>query len=357
MEFTVQYLSFFVIHSEGSDTAATKAYKHYQTMDGYAYAHSELKHFLDGEFTRICKRKVEKNPNSEHSPTKIGRFIVEPGYELSSNPNYNLFLKLQSATGTAEFHNCCDDMIRMYMDTSAVRGGAMIIASAKLDMYFDEPFIFVLKCDFEPKVARISDETSLIAQVDMAISARGMKSIQYPFMPEEGMLEHFELKIHQASHSRYFEDFLKYVSYEKSMPEIVNEQVTTIVYQYIEQKCQTDEDEGEQERQTLEIWAASEKRDLQETWSHEQVMEAAEQLTELKHDLEFKFKLDQVSVKACLSDYGNQIHIARHNGKYVVLIEGDQFQFDRGISPIELLRPDDFNHIIRRIGERKMEEE
>ncbi len=32
-------------------------------------------------------------------------------------------------------------------------------------------------------------------------------------MPEEGMVEVGELKIHQASHARYFEDFLKFVEH------------------------------------------------------------------------------------------------------------------------------------------------
>ena len=48
-----------------------------------------------------------------------------------------------------------------------------------------------------------------------------MKSIQYPYVPEEGMTEEHELKIHQASHARYFEDFLKFVEYGESMPEIM----------------------------------------------------------------------------------------------------------------------------------------
>lgn len=448
MDFSIQYLSFFVIQPEGGGSAGTKAYKHYQTLDGEAYAYSEIKHFLDGEFARIAKRKVEKNPSSEHAPTKIGRFIVEPGHEPGSNPNYNLFQRLRTAVTRDEFLWGCDEMVRIYMDTSAVRGGAMIFATAKLNQYFDEPFVFVMKCDFEPKVARIADEKSLIAQVDMAISARNIKSIQYPFMPEEGILEELELKVHQASHARYFEDFLKYVSYEKSMPEIVSEQVLTMVSQYMEHKWQgagpADEDvqhdagyeaqplqpsdggygehsperetvlhaepfreaaatggsmhaveeagdeaqdrlhmqqppwDGQaddrpssassggyaastsapspssrlqQERQSFEVWAARDKRDLQETWGHEQVLEAAALLTEQKDDLELKFKLGGISVKALLADYGCRLHIARHNGKYVVLIEGDQFEFDKGMSPIELLSPEPIEQVIRRIGE------
>lgn len=346
MEFSVEYLSFFVVQA---DTA--QGYKHYSTLDGEAYLGSELKQFLDGEFTRICKRKVEKNPDTENAPTKIGRFVVEPGHELSSNPNYNLFQRLRFAENQQDFQNHGDEMARMYMDTSAVRGGALIVARAKLNKYFDEPFLFVLKCDFEPKIVRIADEKSLIAQVDMAITARNMKSIQYPHMPEEGILEEYELKIHQASHARYFEDFLKYISYEKSMPEIVNEQVVTMVQQYIEDKWQDQAgEEREQEEQSFEAWAYSEKREmLQEKWEHEQVVEAAAMLTEHKQDLEMKFKLDGVSVKGFLADYGSRIHIANENGRYVVLIEGDLFQFDKGVSPVELLKPESLDDVVRRI--------
>jgi hypothetical protein len=349
MNFTVQYLSFFVIQAEGD----SRGYKHYRTLDAESYLTSEIRQFLDGEFARIVKRKVEKNPDSEHAPTKIGRFHVEPGHELSSNPNYNLFQRLRTAGNKDEFLNYCDDLIRTYMDTSAVRGGALIVASAKLTQFFDEPFIFVLKCDFEQKVVRIADERTLIAQVDMAISARNMKSIQYPFMPEEGMLEEYELKIHQASHARYFEDFLKFVTYEKSMPEIVGEQVYSMVKQYIEEKWQDQAaEERQEEEERLQVWAASEKRDLQERWEHEQVVEAAVQLTVHKQDLELKFKLDHISVKGFLADYGGQIHIAQENGRYVVLIEGDLFQFDKGVSPIELLKPEKLDDVIRRIREK-----
>lgn len=51
-----------------------------------------------------------------------------------------------------------------------------------------------MKCDFEPKVASISDESTLIRNVEMAITTKNMKSIQYPYMPEEGMVEVGELK-------------------------------------------------------------------------------------------------------------------------------------------------------------------
>lgn len=365
MKFAIQCLSFFVIQSEGTDQDAPKKYKHYQTLTHEEYQDSELKLFLDSEFKRIAKRKAEINPAYEQVPTKIGRFIVEPGHELTSNPNYNLFQRLRSAANPEEFHNFSDDIIRIYMDTNGVRGGAFVLALAKLNELYDEPFLFLLKCDFESKIARVSDEKSLISQVEMAINARNIKSIQYPHMPEEGMLEEWELKIHQASHARYFEDFLKYVTYEKSKPEIVADQVMEMVHEYMETKWQAPPDAPEpetfhqeaklQEKQQFDVWAAGEKRELQEKWTHEHVMEAATRIVEVQPELELKFKLDDVSVKGHMADYGQNIHIARLNGRYVVIIEGDSFQFDKGVSPIELLHPEELEEVLRRVGQGKRE--
>ena len=147
-----------------------------------------------------------------------------------------------------------------------------IVVHATPNRHTDQPILFVLKCDFEPKIARITDERNLISHVEMAISARNMKSIQYPHMPEEGMLEYWELKIHQASHARYFEDFLRFVSYEKAMPELMSEQMLTMVHEYMEDKWQGHEGEDrQQEAQQFEVWAASEKRELQESWPQERV--------------------------------------------------------------------------------------
>ncbi len=360
LDFMMQYLSFFVIHTDGeeSDSSSGKRFKHYQTLDEYSYEHSEIKKFLDEEFTRVVKRKVERNPSSANVPTKIGRFMVEPGYELGSNQNYNLFQRLRDADTKERFVGIADELVRIYMDTSAVRGGAFIIARSKLNTYFDEPFLFLLKCDFEPKIARISDEKSLISHVEMAISARSIKSIQYPHMPEEGTLEHWELKIHQASHARYFEDFLKYVSYEKPLPEVIGEQVVEMVHQYIADKWQdeTGTDRSEEEN-AVEVWAASEKRELQEWWTQEQVEVASAALVEQKPDLPFSFKLDEVTVKGLLSEFGVSIHLAKHNGRYVAVIEGDGFQFDRGMSPVELLQPPSLAEVMELIGTRKPAEE
>jgi hypothetical protein len=357
MEFSIDYLSFFVVQAEDKETNATKAFKHYQTLNEESYKESDLKGFLNSEFARIAKRKVEKNPNTDQAPTKIGHFVVEPGYELDSNPNYNLFQYILTADTKGDFQDQCDGLVRLYMEASSVRGGAFIISRAKLPKYTEASFLFVMKCDFEPNIARISDEKNLISQVEMAISARNIKSIQYPYMPEPGMIEEGELKIHQASHARYFEDFLKFISYEKSMPEIMNEQMSNMVYEYIEQKYPDKEDEERKEEvASLEVWAASEKRVLQKKWEPEQVIEATTQLIEQKEDIELKFKLDGISVKALLADYGGQLHITQLNGRYVILIEGDVIQFEKGVSPVELLNPPQLHDVIDQIKLRMKEE-
>ena len=74
-------------------------------------------------------------------------------------------------------------------------------------------------------------------------------------MPEEGMVEVGELKIHQASHARYFEDFLKFVEYERSMPEIMKTQVMDMVYDQIEDVFEEGTEEREQFDQAMEVWA------------------------------------------------------------------------------------------------------
>ncbi|GAB2696187.1 DUF3900 domain-containing protein [Paenibacillus thermoaerophilus] len=354
MDVRIRFLSFFVIRTEGDPGGGgSKSFRHYRTLDRESYETSELKPFLDGEFARIVKRKAEKNPNTDQAPTKIGRFLTEPGHELTSNPNYNLFKRLQAADSVEAFHASSDELVRLYADTSAVRGGAMIVVQAELPKHAELPFVFVLKCDFEPKIARISDERGLIAQVEMAISARNMKSIQFPHMPEPGMIEEWELKIHQASHARYFEDFLKFVAYERPLPEIVSEHVIGMVQHYIEEKWRGLEEhvqERQREEEELELWAARDKRDLQEKWSHEQVRDAARQIVQIKEDLPMAFRLDEVTVRGKLSDYGESIHIAKLNGRYVVLIVGDQFQFDHGMSPVELLQPEPFEAVAERLA-------
>lgn len=359
MDLRMQYLSFFVIQSESEKgtSGSFKAFKHYQTMDGDDYEDSALKPFLDEEFVKIVKRKAERHPNAPNPPTKVGMFIVEPGYEPDSNPNYNLFQRIRESDSKERFHSLSDELIRIYMDTSAVRGGAFIVALSTLNTFFDEPFLFVLKCDFEPKIARIADEQQLISEVEMAISARSIKSIQYPHMEQDGLMERWEIKIHQASHARYFEDFLKYVSYEKPIPEVMSDQVVEMVHQFMDTKWQGQETdsaesmvERAQEEQAVEIWAASEKRELQEWWSPQQVQEANYSLIAQKEDLSMSFKLGNVTVKGLLSDFGSSVHIAKHNGRYVAIIDSDHIQFEKGMSPIELLAPPSLEELLPIIG-------
>jgi hypothetical protein len=349
MEFQIQYLSFFVIQVEGKGEQADKRYKHYQTLNEEEYEDSSLKDFLDGEFAKIVKRKVERHPKAEEVPTKIGYFVVEEGHDLTSNPNFNLFNRTRFAESKEAFLEHGEKFVNTYLNTSSVRGGVFIVASAKLTRYFNDPFVFILKCDFEPKVASISDESTLIRHVEMAITTKNMKSIQYPYMPEEGILEEHELKINQSSHARYFEDFLKYVDYAESMPEIVKSQVMEMVMGHVEEAFEPESQEREQFEGAMEIWAASEKRELQEHFETEQVMEAAAQIIEHTPELELKMKLDHVSVKGLLADFGDTIHLAKVNGKYVLMVEADSVIFEKGFSPIEFLRPDTLENVIGKI--------
>jgi hypothetical protein len=349
MDYLIQYLSFFVIKVEEQGNQEEKRYQHYQTLDPAEYSESELKTFLDGELMRISKRKVDRYPKSEQVPTKIGRFLVEEGYDLGSNPNYKLFARIRTAKTKEDFLQASDELTRSYMETSSIRGGAFIVINAKLDRYFDEPFVFVIKCDFEQKVAAITDAKHLINHVKTAISAKNMKSIQYPYMPEEGTVEEWELKIHQSSHANYFEDFLRFVRYEQPLPEIVQSQVVEMAHQYIDEQYVEQEEEIEKEKEAIELWAYSPKRELQEKWTTEQVAEAASHLTQQQPELELKLKLDHIQVKALLADFAEQIHIAKLGDRYVVLIEGERVQFEKGVSPVELLRPEQLHDVMEKI--------
>ncbi|MGD6816395.1 DUF3900 domain-containing protein [Metabacillus sp. 113a] len=353
MDFTMRFLSFYVIQAEDQDS---KRFKHYQTLDQEEFEASALKDFLDGELKRIVKRKAEKHPPSEQVPTKIGHFAVEPGYDLDSNPNYNMLHRLRFAGTKEEFNEGCEKLVRTYLDTSAVRGGAFIVASAVPRKYFDDSFVFILKCDFEPKVASIADESALIRKVEMAITTKNMKSIQYPFMPEEGMTEESELKIHQASHARYFEDFLKYVEYGESMPEIMKTQVMSMVQEHVLETFGEHSEERQQFEQDMEIWEASEKREIQERLDTSQVVEAAAQIVEHTPEAQLKMKLGDTEIKGLLSDFGENIHLSKINGRYVAVIEAESILFEKGFSPIEFHKPGDLSQVVNQIIQKSSRE-
>lgn len=349
MDFDIRFLSFYVVQMEGAENSTTKHYKHFQTLNAEEYEAHAIKDFLDGELAKIAKRKVEHHPKSETTPTKIGRFIVEPGHELSSNPNYNLFNRLRNCDDKEEFQAESEALIRLYTETSAVRDGAFLVAGAKPKKFYDDLFLFIMKCDFEPKVAAISDTQSLIRNVEMAITTKNMKSIQYPYMIEDGLLEEAEVKIHQASHARYFEDFLKYVEYGEAMPTLLKNQVKTLVEDHFEEIFADNAEQLQQFEHEMEIWEGSEEREIQERLSTEQVIEATQQIVELAPTTEFKMKVGETSVRGPLADFGESVHLAKIDNKYVLLLEADSITFDKNVSPIEFHKPDHIEQIIQKI--------
>jgi len=124
-----------------------------------------------------------------------------------------------------------------------------------------------------------------------------MKSFQYSYMPEEGMYEESELVIHQASHTRYFEDFLKFIDYNKLMPEIMKTQVMDMVREHVSETFEAESVELEQFELDMKLWATSEKRELQERLDKYQVIEVAAHIVEHTPDAELKMKLGETEVK------------------------------------------------------------
>src|SRR5690625_2616802 len=144
MDFQIQFLSFYVINIEDHNEQSAKKYKHFQTLDEAEYEQSALKDFLDGELAKITKRKVDRHPKSDVTPTRIGRFIVEPGHELDSNPNYNIFNHAILATNKEEFSEVSESFIAAYLVTSSIRDGAFLVVTSLLRLSYVDYFIFFL---------------------------------------------------------------------------------------------------------------------------------------------------------------------------------------------------------------------
>jgi len=350
MNFSIQWLSFYVIEAAEGE-AGTKQVRMSRHLSHDEYHESELRPFLEGEFERIAKRKVEIHPKSEGSPTKLGRFLIEEGHPLESNPNYALLQRLLAAPYGEEAKRSCQDLVQLYLRTSQVRGGVLLIVNTKLES-LDDRYLFVLKCDFEQKTAVITDERSLIANVQMAINARNMKSIMYPHMMEPGMNDAYHVKIHQFSHARYFEEFLRFIEYPQTVSQIVAQEVISLAKQHLEYVYPEVTDERQREEEEIELIAASPKRELAEKWEHETVLEATQIITERQPEVELRFKLDHMQLRTLLADYGSQLHIAKVNGRYLVLLEGESLQFERGVSPVEFVKPKELHEIVREIEER-----
>lgn len=344
MNFEIEWLHFSVLEAIEGD-AASKQIRMQKLLSGDEYRKSELRSFLDGEFTRIAKRKAEPNPRNESSPTKIGQFVIVEGHALDSNPNYAHFQHLLGASTSDSVTRHCREMIQAYLRTSQVRGGVLLIVKTKLE-HFDDGFLFLLKCDFEQKTAVITDERSLINNVQMAINAKNMKSIMFPLLIEAGLVDPYHVKIHQFSHARYFEEFLKYIDYPQTVTELISQEVISLARQHIEMMHPEETQERRQEEEAIELMAASPKRELAERWEHETVLEAAQMITDLQPEIELKFKLDHIQIRSLLADYGTRIHIGKVNGSYVVLLEGDTLTFEKGMSPVEFLKPKELEQIV-----------
>lgn len=347
MNFEIEWLHFTVLEA-AEDDASVKQIRMQKLLTADEYRSSELRSFLDGEFTRIAKRKVESNPRTQSSPTKLGQFVLVEGHSLESNPNYALFQQLLGASTSDGVNQHCREMLQSYLRTSQVRGGVLLLVKTRLER-FDDRFLFLLKCDFEQKTAVITDERSLINNVQMAINAKNMKSIMFPLLLEEGMVDPYHVKIHQFSHARYFEEFLKYIDYPQTVTELVSQEVISLARQHIEIMHPEETEERRQEEEAIELMAASPKRELAERWEHETVLEATQIITDQQPEVELKFKLDHIQIRSMLSDYGSRIHIGKVNGSYVVILEGETLSFEKGMSPVEFLKPKDLEEIVQEL--------
>ncbi len=350
MEFHVELLSFYLMEQPPEENAA-KQVRISRVLSHDEYQASELRPFLHDEFARVAKRKAETNPRSEGSPTKLGRFVLAEGHPLESNPNYAQFQRLLASPDKEQFAEAARELVHAYLRTPQVRGGVLLIVRARLEKY-DDRFLFILKCDFETKTAVVTDERSLIANVHTAINAKNMKSLLYPHLIEPGLIDPYQVKIHQFSHARYFEEFLKHIEYPETMNELVSQEVLALARQHLEWAYPEPCEERQREEEEIERIAASPKRELVEKWEHEAVMEAAQIIVERQPELPLAFKLDHMQIRALLADYGIRVHIASVNGRYLVLLEGETLQFEKGVSPVEFLRPRQLREIVRELEQR-----
>lgn len=123
---------------------------------------------------------------------------------------------------------------------------------------------------------------------------------------------------------------------------------TQVIHMVQEHVTELFEDESEklmQFEKEMEIWKASEKREIQECLSTHQVVEAAAQIVE---HTPLRMKVGSTSVKGYLVNFGDTIHLGKINGKYVLLLETDSIVFEKGVSPIEFHKPDDLHEIIEK---------
>lgn len=78
MDFTIRFLSFFVVEIEGKDEQANKRFKHYQTLDQEEFEQSELKDFLDGELKKSSNEKSTDTLNLNKYQPKLAGSLSNP---------------------------------------------------------------------------------------------------------------------------------------------------------------------------------------------------------------------------------------------------------------------------------------
>ncbi|SDN21172.1 DUF3900 domain-containing protein [Alkalicoccus daliensis] len=346
MEMNMNFIAFYAIQdAEGSGKQAVL-----QTIMGNEdYENSAIETFLHEEFKKMLVRKADRHPSTPKAATKVGQFMVEPGFELASNPNYAMLERVRQAKQTEDFTEEANKVIDAYIHTSANRGGIMLVVQVSLPEYSSQPFVLITKCDFEDHIVTLGDEKSLLRQVNRAISTKGMKAIQFPHMPHEGMVEPWEIKIHQASHAHYFEDFLPYVEYPKTKNEVAALEVVQSAQEFVLSEFEEDSEERIAEEEVLEAWANTEERTLQGRWEEDKVKEVSQPILERNPEVKLRLKLDHMKIDALLEDFGEQLQIARIGERYVVLLEGEYFSFDKEASPVEFLQPDSLDNIVSRM--------
>ncbi|WP_444684364.1 DUF3900 domain-containing protein [Alkalicoccus luteus] len=347
MDMHVQFVSFFTVQSgEGSVRQARLE----QTVTASEYAGSALESFLHEEFRKMLKRKADRNPTSHKSATKVGQFIVEDGYELGSNPNYAMLENLRQAASAEALEKAAVRLADAYAGTNSARGGILMLVQLTVTEWSSQPFVLAAKCDFEDHIVTVgSSEGELLRQVNRAISTKGMKAVQFPHMPQEGMIEPWEVKIHQASHASYFEDFLPYVGYPETKREAAAVAVIESAREAVLSEFEDDSEERIAEEKVLEAWANTEERTLQNRWDEEQVREVSRPILDRNPEVKLKLKLDHMKIEGLLEDFGERLHIARKDDRYVIVLEGEAFSFDKEASPVEFLQPDDMAAVFERI--------
>ncbi|WP_286182181.1 DUF3898 domain-containing protein [Peribacillus sp. JNUCC41] len=150
----------------------------------------------------------------------------------------------------------------------------------------------------------------------------------------------------KASHARYFENFLKFVEYGESMPEIMKNQVIHMVMSmYPHNSKKTVTNCTNSKKRPKRVKSVKSRSVLKPIWSSK----PQPRLSRDTPEAELRMKLGSTSIKGLLADFGDSIHLGKINGKYVLMIESNTIEFDKGVSPIEFHGPDELQVLIEKI--------